>query len=120
MIQNELGELGIEVKIRGGEYAALEPDMRSGEFDATLLSRGYLVDVADPGGYLHSDWTCGGGNQVYAELAVRLQSEAASVWLLHESAVWGTQADVSNFQPTRWTTTSSPPSSPSVATDMES
>lgn len=35
---------------------------------------------------------------MYAELAVRLQSEAASVWLLQESAVWGTQADVSNFQ----------------------
>jgi peptide/nickel transport system substrate-binding protein len=43
-----LGELGIEVKIRAGEYASLELDLLSGDFDATLLSRGYLVDVADP------------------------------------------------------------------------
>jgi len=50
VLQAQLGELGIEVKIRAGEYASLEPDMLSGNFDATLLSRGYLVDVADPGG----------------------------------------------------------------------
>ena len=116
---------GIEVKIRAGEYASLEPDLLSGNFDATLLSRGYLVDVADPGGYLLSDWTCDGGyniahycdpetdqmiqdavgieniderNAAYQELATKLQSEA-SVFLLHEGAVWGTEADVANFQP---------------------
>ena len=33
-------------------------------FDAALLSRGYLVDVADPGGYLLSDWTCDGGYNI--------------------------------------------------------
>jgi peptide/nickel transport system substrate-binding protein len=126
VLQAQLGELGIEVKIRAGEYASLEPDMLSGNFDATLLSRGYLVDVADPGGYLLSDWTCDGGyniahycdpetdqmiqdavgiediderNAAYQELATRLQSEAASAFLLHEGAVWSTQADVANFQP---------------------
>jgi peptide/nickel transport system substrate-binding protein len=115
VIQNQLGELGIEVKIKGGEYAALEPDMFSGDFDATLLSRGYLVDVADPGGYLASDWACEGGYniahycdpgtdqmiqdavaledaderaQAYQELATKLQDEAASGWLLHENALW--------------------------------
>jgi peptide/nickel transport system substrate-binding protein len=111
--------------IRAGEYASLEPDLLSGNFDATLLSRGYLVDVADPGGYLLSDWACDGGyniahycdpetdqmiqdavgieniderNAAYQELATKLQSEA-SVFLLHEGAVWGTEADVANFQP---------------------
>ena len=32
--------------------------------------------------------------QAYAELAAKLQGEAASVFLLHENAVWGTQAAV--------------------------
>ena len=126
VIQNELGELGIDVKIRGGDYAAMEPDMLSGNFDAALLSRGYLVDVADPGGYLVSDWTCDGGyniahycdrktdqliedavaieeadkrSQAYAEIAAKLQSDPASVFLIHEKTAWGTQAKVKNFQP---------------------
>jgi peptide/nickel transport system substrate-binding protein len=126
VIQDQLGQLGVEVDIRAGEYTALEPDMLAGEFDATLLSRGYLVDVADPGGYLLSDWVCDGGyniarycnpeteqmiadavaiedpaarSEAYAAIADKLQSEAASVFLLHEHAVWGTQADVANFQP---------------------
>ena len=126
VIQDQLGELGIPVEIRSGEAAALEPDMLAGNFDAALFSRGYLVDVADPGGYLLSDWTCRGGyniahycdpetdkmikgaveiedtderNAAYQELAAKLQSEAASVWLVHESAVWGTQANVEGFQP---------------------
>jgi peptide/nickel transport system substrate-binding protein len=38
-------------------------------------------------------------SEAYAEIAAKLQSEAASVFLLHEHAVWGTQADVSSFQP---------------------
>jgi peptide/nickel transport system substrate-binding protein len=126
VIQDQLSQLGVEVKIRGGEYAAMEPDMLSGNFDAALLSRGYLVDVPDPGGYLLSDWTCDGGYniahycdpetdqmirdaaatedeearaQAYAELAAKLQDEAASVFLLHENAVWGAQAAVENFEP---------------------
>jgi peptide/nickel transport system substrate-binding protein len=126
VIQDQLGQLGIDVKIRAGEYTALEPDMLSGEFDASLLSRGYLVDVADPGGYLRSDWMCDGGyniahycdpetdqmiedatgiednaarNQAYGEIADRLQSQAASVFLIHEHAIYGTRAEVANFQP---------------------
>jgi peptide/nickel transport system substrate-binding protein len=84
------------------------------------------VDVADPGGYLVSDWTCEGGynlaqycdpdtdqqiqdavaiedtdqrNAAYQELATRLQEEAASVFLVHENAIWGIQKSVENFQP---------------------
>jgi peptide/nickel transport system substrate-binding protein len=125
VIQDQLSDLGIEVKIKAGEYASLEPDMLSGNFDASLLSRGYLVDVADPGGYLLSDWVCDGGyniahycdpetdqmiedaaaiedieerNGAYGEIAEMLQSEAASVWLLHEGAAWGTQTGVEGFQ----------------------
>ncbi len=126
VIQDQLGQLGIKVKIRSAEYTAVEPDLLSGEFDAALFSRGYLVDVADPGGYLRSDWTCEGGyniaqycdpetdqliadasatedtaarNDAYAEIAEKLQSEAASVFLIHEHGVYGTQANVENFEP---------------------
>jgi peptide/nickel transport system substrate-binding protein len=126
VIQSQLGELGIDVEVKPGEYAAMEPDLLSGNFDAALLSRGYLVDVADPGGYLLSDWTCEGGyniarycdpatdqaiqdaalvedvdtrNEAYGEIAASLQDDAASVWLLHEAAIWGTQADVEGFEP---------------------
>ena len=126
VIQDQLSQLGIKVKIKSAEYAALEPDALAGDFDAYLLSRGYLVDVADPGGYFRSDWTCDGGYNIahycdpetdqmiadavaiedtaarsdaYAEIAEKLQSEAASVFLIHEHGVYGTQADVTNFEP---------------------
>jgi peptide/nickel transport system substrate-binding protein len=126
VIQAQLAELGVKVKIKTGESAAMEPRWLEGDYDATLMSRGYLVDVADPGGYLVSDWTCEGGynvtkycdpdtdqqiqdavaiedtderNAAYQELATKLQSEAASVWLLHENAVWGVQKSVESFQP---------------------
>lgn len=125
VLQDQLKELGIEVNIRGGEYAALEPDMLSGNFDAALLSRGYLVDVADPGGYLLSDYTCDGGyniaqycdaeteqmldeasgiedaearNEAYVQIGEKLQSDVASVFLLHEGAVWAAQSGVENFE----------------------
>jgi peptide/nickel transport system substrate-binding protein len=126
VIQDQLGQLGVKVKIKSAEAPALEPDALSGNFDAYLLSRGYLVDVAEPGGYLRSDWTCEGGYNIahycdpetdqliadavaiedaaarsdaYAEIAEKLQSEAASVFLVHEHGVYGTQADVANFEP---------------------
>lgn len=126
VIQDQLGKLGIKVKVKTGEYAGMEPDLLSGKFDAALLSRGFLVDVADPGGYFTSDWTCGGvyniahycdkqtdkmiqdavatqdpdsRNQQYAEIAARLQSQAASVFLVHEKATWGLRANVKGFKP---------------------
>jgi hypothetical protein len=37
--------------------------------------------------------------EAYREIAAKLQGEAASVWLLHENAVWGTQAGLEGFQP---------------------
>ena len=126
VIQSELGELGVDVKIKGGDYAALEPDMLSGNFDAALLSRGYLVDVADPGGYLLSDWTCDGGyniahycdpetdqmiqdaaaiedhderNAAYQEIAAKLQERGGQrLPPPREAPMWGIQADVEGFR----------------------
>jgi peptide/nickel transport system substrate-binding protein len=104
----------------------LEPGWLEGDYDATLLSRGFLTDLADPGGYLLSDWTCKGSYnmtqycdpetdkmikdavalddeaaraEAYREVAAKLNDEAASVWLQHEKAVWGTQAGLKGFQP---------------------
>jgi len=126
VIQDELGELGVKVKIRAGEYASVEPDMLSGDFDAALLSRGYLVDVADPAGFLLSDYTCEGGYNIahycdpetdqmikdavatpdvdsrieqYQTIGEKLQADAASVFLLHEGAVWGNRSNVEGFRP---------------------
>lgn len=126
VIQAQLAKLGIKVKVKTGEANGMEPGWLAGDFDATLFSRGYLVDVADPGGYLISDWTCDGSynlahycdkqtdqmitdavatpdtdarNQKYTEIAARLQSQAASVFLNHEEATWGLRANVKGFKP---------------------
>jgi peptide/nickel transport system substrate-binding protein len=126
VIQAQLGKLGVKVKVKTGEYAGMEPDMLSGKFDAALLSRGFLVDVADPGSYFNTDWTCGGvyniahycdkqtdqmikdalatqdpdsRNQQYAEIAARLQSQAASDFLVHEQETWGLRSSVKGFKP---------------------
>ncbi len=126
VIQDQLGQLGITVNIRAGETASFEPDWLAGNYDATLLSRGYTTDVADPASYLRSDWTCEGSYNIAqycdpntdqviqealanqdldaaiqqkAEIGAQLQEEAAAVWLLHEGAVWGSRSDVQGFEP---------------------
>ena len=100
--------------------------MLSGDFDAALLSRGYLSDIADPAGFLMADYTCDGGYNIahycdpatdemikdavatedqesraeqYKAIAEKLQGDAASVFLLHEGAVWGSRSNVENFEP---------------------
>jgi len=125
VIQAQLGQLGIKVKIKAGEYASFEPDLLSGEFDAALLSRGYLVDLGDPSGYLMSDYACDGSYNIahycdpatdaminkaaktedadardeqYAKIAEKLQSDAASVFLVDESLVTGVASDVQGFE----------------------
>jgi len=125
VIQDQLDQLGIKVKIKTGEYASFEPDFLTGDFDAALLSRGYLVDLGDPSGYLLSDYTCDGSYNIahycdpqvdaminqaaknvnadardalYARVAEKLQSDAASVFLVHESGVTGLSADVKGFE----------------------
>jgi peptide/nickel transport system substrate-binding protein len=126
VIQAQLAELGVKVEIKSGEAAGFETGWLEGDYDATLLSRGYLVDVADPGGYLTSDWTCEGSYNIaqycdpetdkmiqdavaledpaaraeaYQEIAAKLNDEAASIWLLHENAVWGLQSGLDGFEP---------------------
>jgi len=125
VIQDELGELGVDVKIKTGEYASFEPDLLAGNFDAVLLSRGYLVDVGDPAGYLTADFACDGGYNIahycdkktdqmikqavgmedtdaryaaYAEIGKRLEDQVAQIFLVHNSAVNGVAADVEGYE----------------------
>lgn len=125
VIQEQLRRLGIKVKIRSGEYVSFEPDLLAGDYDAFLLSRGYLVDLGDPAGYLASDFGCDGGynithycdqqtdalitealqtqdvdarHGIYAGIAEKLQAEAVDVFLVHEAGVMATTARVENFQ----------------------
>jgi peptide/nickel transport system substrate-binding protein len=126
VIQDQLGRLGIRVRIRAGDYASVEPDMLAGRFDAALLSRGYLIDVGDPAGFLRSDYSCHGSfniahycdqqtdtmiNQasktkdadarhaLEARIAGMLQAEAAGVFLVHESLVTAVRSRVEGFEP---------------------
>jgi peptide/nickel transport system substrate-binding protein len=125
VIQDQLAKIGIKVKIKAGEYAAFEPDFLAGNFDAALFSRGYLIDVGEPAGYLTSDYGCKGGfniahycnpqtdaliqkvaettdaearYQLYAQVAEKLQADAASVFLVHESLTTAISSDVKNFK----------------------
>lgn len=125
IIQAQLKEVGIQVNIRLADYNALEPSMLSGEYDMALLSRNHLFDVADPIGYLTSDYTCGGSynlshycnpeldakvkkagsivdqaerHALYAEIGKELKEDAVSVWLVHEQRVDAVSKNVSNFK----------------------
>lgn len=125
VIQDQLRRIGVTVDIRTGEYAALEPDLLSGNYDAALLSRGYLVDIGAPSGYLMSDYTCEGsynisqycdrqtealietaaasqdvegGHAIYARIAEKLQSDAVNVFLVHETMEMATTVAVLNFE----------------------
>jgi peptide/nickel transport system substrate-binding protein len=48
----------VETVVR--QYAALEPDLLTGRFDAVLLSRSYLLDTGDPIAFFTSDFGCTG------------------------------------------------------------
>ena len=110
VVQGQLRQIGIEVEIRSSNYAGIEPDLMSGNFDMFVLSRNHLTDVADPIGFLTADYTCDGGynlskfcdpavdaaleearnvddpaarNAMYAKIAAQLQDEAVTAFLVH-------------------------------------
>lgn len=125
IVQEQLKAIGIEVKIRVAEFAALEPDMLAGRYDLALLSRSHLTDVADPAGFLDSDYGCKGGFNlshhcdpdydaklalaaaesdpakryaIYGELARKLQEKAVNAFLIHETAHDATSSKVKNYR----------------------
>lgn len=125
ILQDQFKAVGVNARIRLAEYKALEPDLNGGRYDVALLSRSHLVDVADPAGYLQSDYGCGGGFNltqhcdkdfdakltaaaaqadaskryaVYGELAQYLQSNAVNIFVIHEAGNDGYKTRVKNYR----------------------
>ncbi|HEY5832421.1 ABC transporter substrate-binding protein [Streptomyces sp.] len=125
VIQAQLKAIGVRVTIRTADYASVEPDLLSGDFQAALLSRNYLSTMPDPLGFLTADYTCQGSynlahfcdpkidaalkkaasttdtktrNAVYAEVAATLQSRAVDVFLVHETESAALAGQVSGFR----------------------
>lgn len=124
VIQSDLAKIGITVKVKIADYAAIEPDLLSGKYDMALMSRNYIIDIPDPIGSLTSDYTCKGTfnishycdaqvdqqlesaasmpqaqdrNAVYAKVAQKLQDDAVTVFLVHEQTTAAVRSTVKNF-----------------------
>lgn len=121
VIQDDLKAVGVPVKIRTKEYAAVEPDLLAGNYDMVLSQRNRLIDIADPIGFLTADYTCDGSYnlshfcdkeydamiakaaktadaeeryRLYAEAGQILQDQAVNVWLVNEQAIDAVRADL--------------------------
>ena len=126
VIQEQLKSIGIQVDVKVAEYNAIEPDMLAGNYDMALMSRGYLTDAAEPASYLNADYTCGGGFNIshfcdpemdakikaiyqtgepdkrmpmYQEIAKKVQADALTVFLVHETLYDAYSAKVRNYKP---------------------
>lgn len=112
VVQAMLAEVGLKANIRLAEYEALEPDLLAGNYDMAFMSRGYLTDAPEPGGFLAADYSCAGSYNIsqhcnadfdtklaainanpdpaaryagYAELGQYLVDETVSVFLVNET-----------------------------------
>ncbi|WP_149956675.1 ABC transporter substrate-binding protein [Zafaria cholistanensis] len=121
VIQENLKAVDVPVKIRTAEYAAVEPDLLSGDYDMVLSQRNRLIDIADPIGFLTADYTCDGGYnlshfcdedydkliaqaartadtqeryRLYAEAGKILQDQAVNIWLVNEQAIDAVRANL--------------------------
>ncbi|QEM84075.1 ABC transporter substrate-binding protein [Halomonas binhaiensis] len=60
LLEQQLTTAGFTVQQEVRQYAHIEADMLSGEFDAFILSRATMLDSGDPVAYLYSDFACEG------------------------------------------------------------
>jgi peptide/nickel transport system substrate-binding protein len=124
VVQEQLKQIGITVKVAMSDYAGLEPSLLNGSFDMALLSRNHLTDIADPSGFLDADYTCKGTFNIshycdpafdakvaeassekdpaaryaiYSELAKQLQEKAVTVFLISDKTVAARRSGVQNF-----------------------
>jgi peptide/nickel transport system substrate-binding protein len=124
VVQDDLKKLGVQASIKVTNYAAIEPDLLAGNFDMLLLSRSHLTDIADPVGFLASDYSCTGTFNLshfcdqsvdaqitqaagtaddktryglYAQVAAQLQEQAVDVFLVNERGLDATRAGVKNY-----------------------
>ena len=125
VIQAQLRQIGVKSEIRASNWGGIESDLYAGNFDLFLLSRNYLLDVADPIGFLTADYTCEGGfnlsnfcdpavdalvdeargtadpaarNALYAKVAAQLQDEAVTVFLVHVQNIDVISEKVRNYR----------------------
>ncbi|OLT07199.1 peptide ABC transporter [Kocuria sp. CNJ-770] len=125
VIQENLKSVGVPVTITTKEYAAVEPDLLSGDYDMVLSQRNRLIDIADPIGFLTADYTCEGTYnlshfcdeeydrlveeaagtadtaqryELYARAGEILEEQAVNVWLVNEQAVDAVRADLQNHR----------------------
>jgi peptide/nickel transport system substrate-binding protein len=124
VVQEQLKQVGITVKVSMTDYAGLEPSLLNGSYDMALLSRNHLTDIADPAGFLEADYTCKGTFNIshycdpafdakvdkaeaekepaaryaaYAELAKELQAQAITVYLVSDKTIAARRSGVQNF-----------------------
>ena len=125
VIQAQLQQIGVKAEIRASNWGGIESDLYAGNFDLFLLSRNYLLDVADPIGFLTADYTCEGGfnlsnfcdpavdalvdeargtadpaarNALYAKVAAQLQDDAVTVFLVHVQNIDVVSKRVRNYR----------------------
>ena len=125
VIQAQLQQIGFRVNIRASNWGGIEPDLMSGNYDMSLMSRNHLTDVADPIGFLIADYTCDGGfnvsnfcdpsvdaaiaqargtadpaarNALYAKVAAQLQDEAVTAFLVHVQHIEAVSEKVQNYR----------------------
>lgn len=85
-VQGMLAEVGVTTEIRISEYAALEAEVLEGEYDLFILSRSYLTDINDPGGFLASDYTCDGSYNLNGHCSEELDALVAEFGAVGEES----------------------------------
>jgi peptide/nickel transport system substrate-binding protein len=126
-IQGMLSDVGIEAEIRLANYYTLKNEVLGGDFDMFIVSRGYMIDVNDPRGFLLSDYACGGSfnlgrycseevdamiakageildtqerNEIYRQIQeIVVTDDAASLWVDHPIIIEGHRSNVMNYTP---------------------
>ncbi|WP_432876799.1 ABC transporter substrate-binding protein [Kribbella sp. CA-245084] len=124
VVQEQLKQIGITVKVTMTDYAGLEPSLLNGSYDLALLSRNHLTDIADPAGFFEADYTCKGTFNIshycdpafdakvaqagaekdpaaryaiYADLAKQLEENAVTVYLVSDKTIAARRSGVQNF-----------------------
>ncbi|MBE0702952.1 MAG: ABC transporter substrate-binding protein [Afipia sp.] len=125
ILQQQLQEIGIDVKIRTSDWAALESEVLAGRYDMMLMSRGYVFEFADPLGHFRFDFTCDGSFNVaqycdpnfdklveqaaatadteqrielYRDLSEELLKNTVHHFLVHESTIDAYRGDLMNYK----------------------
>lgn len=114
IIQEQFKQIGLQANVVTKSYGSVEPEVLAGNYDMILSQRNRMIDIADPIGFLQSDYTCDGGynlshycskdydaliqkalpetdqakrHDLYRQAGDILAADAANVWLVNEQAI---------------------------------